>query len=178
MSTRKDGIRTVADIKDRCRVDEFTGCWLWAGAKKGTAPRPWIPGVGATSMTMALQLVIHGTKPTPKRMLVPTCHNVQCCNPAHRKWGTRSELFAGIRPTLSPGHRARTTAGKRAASNVCTAKIAAEIRASDEPVPALSARLGIHPTHVYRIRRGESWATSMPASSVFALGQALGGASS
>ena len=30
-------------IKDRCRIDEFTGCWLWTGAKSSGWPRIWAP---------------------------------------------------------------------------------------------------------------------------------------
>lgn len=29
-------MKTIDQIKDRCRVDEFTGCWLWAGAIRST----------------------------------------------------------------------------------------------------------------------------------------------
>jgi len=35
-------MKTIDQIKDRCRVDEFTGCWLWAGAMVGGKyPRIW-----------------------------------------------------------------------------------------------------------------------------------------
>ena len=75
------GIRSVDDIKDRCRVDDVTGCWIWAGALvHGKAPRVWVPGLGAVSMSRALQVVHFGPPPAGKRTLMPTCGG--CTEPA------------------------------------------------------------------------------------------------
>lgn len=164
---RQDGIRTLQGIKDRCRVDDITGCWLWADAKhKGTAV-VWMPGIGVLSMTAALQALQHGTRPTGKRMLVPTCGNSSCGNPEHRRWGTRSDLFALVMGRKTPDQLARCTAARRAVSTVCTPELAAEIRASDEPVADIAKRIGVHVTHVYRIKRGEAWAPAANGASVF-----------
>jgi hypothetical protein len=168
--TALGGIRTIDDIKDRCKVDDITGCWIWAGAMKNTAPRVWLPGIGAASMPMALQVVLHGTKPTAKRMLIPTCGRVDCANPAHRKWGSKAQMFRGLMAEMAPEHRARMTLGKRSASKVCTPQIAADVCASTEPAQQIADRLGVHVTHVYRIKRGDAWQPQLAASSVFTWG--------
>lgn len=166
--TRQDGIRTIEDLKLRCRIDDITGCWVWGGAYHSGSARVWLPGLGPMSMGFALQYVRHGTRPTTKRQLIPMCGNTSCGNLAHRRWGSRSELFKLLRPELSIEHRARIRAGKRACSTVMTAEKAQEIRASLEPSKVIAEREGIHFTHVCRIRRGEAWGASLPMSSVFA----------
>ena len=162
------GIRSIDDIKARSRIDDITSCWLWAGAMKNSAPRVWLPGFGVVSMARALQIVQFGTTPTNSRMLIPTCNRVNCGNPAHRRWGTKAEMFSVLMGDMSPDHRARMTLGKRARSKVCTSEIAAGIRASNEPAQQIADRIGVHVTHVYRIKRGHAWADGLQASSVFA----------
>lgn len=165
--TRKDGIKTLADLKDRCRIDAETGCWPWAGGKQGRSPRVWIPGLGAQSITFALQWLAHGTRPESGRMLIPACRNIDCANIAHRTWGTRSELFSILRPVLQIGHKVRIGAAKRRVSAIYSPEVHLEIMGSKEPAKALGLRLGIHPTHIARIRRGDRWAVTPNASSVF-----------
>jgi hypothetical protein len=165
--TRQDGIRTLDDLKARCRIDTETGCWVWAGAMGRGTPRVWLPDIGVASMSGALQWVTDATRPTSQRMLIPTCGNPACANPKHRQWGTRSELFALLRPTLAADHRARIGAGKRKASPIYTPELHAEIMTTKEPLADMAARLGVHFTHLYRIRRGKAWAASACASSAF-----------
>lgn len=170
MRQRTDGIKTIADLKLRCRIDDETGCWLWAGAVKATSARVWLPGIGPTSMTAALQVLQHGTRPTSDRMLVPVvCRNPSCGNLAHRRWGTRGELFEIIRPTLPAGHRARVAAGKRRASGLYSPEVRRDIVTSNEPVAVLADRHGMKVSMVYRIRKGERWADGVPGSSVFSM---------
>lgn len=165
--TRQDGIRTMDDIKARCRIDTETGCWVWAGAMQRGTPRVWLPSFGVQSMSGALQWLIHGTRPLSGLMLVPTCRNPACANPKHREWGTRSDLFSILRPKLAADHRARIGAGKRKVSLLYSPELHHEIMTTKEPIKDMAARLGVHFTHLYRIRRGKAWQASACASSAF-----------
>ncbi len=164
---RQDGIRTIDDIKGRCRISDETGCWLWAGCMLRGTPRVWLPGVGPQSLGYALQWVLHGTKPSAERMLVPKCGNPACANPWHRRWGTRSEMYSLIRPKLPADHRARIGAGKRRASPIYSPELHLEIMTTDEPLKDMASRLGVHITHLYRIRRGQAWSAASCPASVF-----------
>lgn len=165
---RQDGIRTVEDLRGRCRIDDETGCWLWAGAKRASAPSVWIPGHGACAMPKAIALLT-GKTLERKRVMVPTCGRVDCANPAHRKEGSYSELWKLLRPSLTPKHRAKITAATRLALGKITPEIAEQIRAAEGSNAAVGARFGIHETQTSRIRRGDAWA-ALPGSSVFAMG--------
>ena len=35
------GILSLEDLRQRCRIDSETGCWLWAGALSANTPRAW-----------------------------------------------------------------------------------------------------------------------------------------
>ncbi len=164
---RQDGIRSIGCIKARCRVDDETDCWHWAGSMRGGSPRVWMPDYGPMSMTRALQLLRDGTEPTPDRTLVPTCGNVACGNPAHRVWGTKSMLFALCMPARTPQHRARLSAAIRRHRGVPESERTL-ILASDESCAALARKLGRSTTTVARIRRhGHAKPPALPQASVF-----------
>ena len=164
--TRRDGIYPLADLQGRCRVDDETGCLLWAGAAKGTMARVWMPDIGVKTMTGAFTQLI-GKKLPKGKVWVPVCGRADCANEAHRKPGTRSDYFKLQRPFLTPGHRARSTAGKRKASPYYSPEAAHDIRTSTEPAQVLADRYGMHRVHVYRIKRGEVWRDVVPGASVW-----------
>jgi hypothetical protein len=163
---RHDGIRTFADLVDRCRRDDETGCLIWAGARRGNMARVWIPGYGVKTMTGAFTQLCG--KPLPEgKVWVPMCGRTDCANPAHRKPGTRSDVFRILRPKLTPTHIARTTLGKRKASRYYTPEAARDIKTSEEPARVLAERYGMHIVHVYKIRRGELWRDVVAGASVW-----------
>lgn len=83
------------------------------------------------------------------------CGNRPCCNPAHLAAGSHQENIAD---TVAMG---RTTAGERHPLHKLTARDVVEIRrrrAAGEPARAIAADLGIDPSRVYQIAKGEGWA--------------------
>lgn len=111
---RTDGVRTLADIKDRCRVDEITGCWIWALAmsdngKHASTRTPRIhipPGVlrpekYQTSASRAAWL-LSGHELAADQVVWRTCCRDDCCNPQHEMAGTKAEEGAWM---SASGHR-------------------------------------------------------------------------
>ena len=158
------GIRTIEDLKDRCTVDEDTGCWEWAGALTATnRPSMWIPAIGRVgSVGTLLSMIKTGSRPPKGKCWVPTCLNTLCVSEAHRKLGTFSELQKVTRPKLTALHKARIAQGRRKASKVTSPEAAEDIRTSEETLAVLSLRHGMSPSMVSKIRRQEAWAPLSP----------------
>lgn len=102
-NTRHDGVRTLEDIRLRSIVDDITGCWIWGGAYDGATmcPRVWLPdGIpgsvrpGGTSTAARAAWVLAGKPLLPSHIVMRTCRDTRCCNPAHGKTGTRADLGA------------------------------------------------------------------------------------
>jgi hypothetical protein len=93
------GIQTINDIKDRCRVDEETGCWIWTGAfsdrRTPTVSIP--PGVlrekRYTMSAIRAAFLLAGRRLIGTQVVyrVPSCPTPHCCNPNHHKAGTTAE---------------------------------------------------------------------------------------
>lgn len=170
--TRSDGIRTVDDLRRRCRVDE--DCWHWHGAvdKKGT-PKTWFPPFLITS-TIGPVIAYLRTGIRPKKAVwLRSCSSPDCVNPEH--WSKASHSIATRRhPRRNPVlHTINVAMGRRASSKLSEADVAG-IRDSTDLADDCAARHGISRSSVYRIRRGQSWKPLvMPTNSVFAWAQAI-----
>jgi len=151
--------KTIAEIKDRCRIDEFTGCWNWAGAMgQGKYPRIWqtengqersMPGRRAAWLAIGREL------PSGWRVY-GTCDSLTCVNPAHIKAGLTEEFGAHTRATgkqkgnINRIKANRLTGRKRAA---LTPEMLAEVITSNETGVALAARLGVASATISGYRR-------------------------
>lgn len=170
---RSDGIRTVADLKGRCRVDEITGCWQYVGCTTGDTPHPqlWVPAIGKhTTMGVAIAVLLTGKRPEPGVFWHCTCETRGCANPAHRRPGDRRAQMLAARMVRTPDQIARITAGKRAASELSDAA-AEQIRLSDEPLRVVAERYGCSVSHAGNIRTGKRRRQlGVRAASVFNLG--------
>lgn len=83
--------------------------------------------------------------PIPEGMLVlHTCDNPPCCNPAHLKLGTESDNRRDM--VLKKRHHTKLTVEQ-----------VREIRSSTELGKDLAARFGVTDSTVCAIRRGERW---------------------
>lgn len=167
---RTDGIRTLADIKLRCTVDEFTGCWHWKGAKTGGVPQPsfWFPPLARrTTIGVAVCFIKTGAEPAPGVRWHCTCETKGCANPDHRVAGNKSTQMLAAKMIRCPVQRARIAAGKRAVSKLSD-EAAADIAASIEPLRVVAERHGISIGHAGRVRTGV-WRRPLAgrASSVF-----------
>jgi hypothetical protein len=81
-------------------------------------------------------------------VVMHTCDNPQCVNPAHLRLGTqrdnmRDSAAKGRTGKVKPGLRKITIEGVR------------EIRESSEPSRLFAERWGVHVSHINKIRRGE-----------------------
>lgn len=152
-------MKTIDEIKGRCRIDEFTGCWNWAGAMVGgKSPRIWqtedgkdksMPGRRAAWLALGREL------PSGWRVY-GTCDSLVCVNPAHMKAGLTAEFGAHTRASgkqkgnINRIKANRLTGRKRAA---LPAETVAEVISSNETGVALAARLGVAPATISGYRR-------------------------
>ncbi len=153
------GIRTLDDIRDRCFVDDITGCWLWRGAMAHATPSMRLPELDRTvGAGVAICVLTTGETPAPGVVWHRTCRSQLCVAPEHRQPGTRSTQMAfmlGVPKTSAT--KARIAASKRRRSKV-TPEVVEEIRSSSESSVALAAKHGMSVTHACRIRRHEAHA--------------------
>lgn len=152
-------MKTIDQIKDRCRVDEFTGCWNWAGAMgQGKYPRIWqteggeersMPGRRAAWLALGREL------PSGWRVY-GTCDSLVCVNPAHMKAGLTAEFGAHTRATgkqkgnINRIKANRMTGRKRAALQP---EQVAEVITSNETGLALAASHGVSMQTISKYRR-------------------------
>jgi hypothetical protein len=167
MSTagKRWGVRTFADLKDRSRVDDETGCWMWAGATDGEAgnARVWLSELQrVVRMSTAIFWLQFGELPTGGVRMVPRCGRANCGNPAHRVGGDASAMFRAVLPVSRPIAR-----GGRARAPQYSPELAAQIRTSEKPAADWARELGLGKTLVAKVKRGEAWLDSARNSSAF-----------
>jgi len=159
---------TLDDIKDRCRIDEDTGCWIWTGAKSGGWPRIWAPdhtlhaGELRTQTGRRAAWHIKTGKPIPSGWRVfGTCTQRDCCNPAHMVCEPTAKQGAKVAASgRLKGRIARITANRstgRRRSHI-DAEARKSIRDSNERRDVLAARHQCSPQTISRIRAGKDLA--------------------
>jgi hypothetical protein len=100
---RQDAVRTLADLQERCLVDDETGCWNWGGAFSNAAsysPTPitsifkTVDAKRTSPMSAARAAWILAGKPLTANQVVWRCRcvNHACVNPAHCRAGTRLQM--------------------------------------------------------------------------------------
>jgi hypothetical protein len=153
------GVESFKDLKDRCRIDDITGCWVWAqSVYLGLAKFWYAPARRTMSITNVMRYLMP-TQPPQGQHWYAACGNVLCCNPAHRKLGTLSTLMKTVSPTRrSPSTVAKIGKTKRARSPHYTPEKAKAIRESTETSRVLGERYGLSKTMICRIRLGNRWA--------------------
>lgn len=156
---------TLQKIKDRCRIDADTGCWIWAGAlSAGKYPRIWAPDhtaggqLKAQNGIRAVWHVVTGKAIAPgHRVYHQQCTQNACVCPAHINCGPTASWGAQVaRHGNWKGQSTRIQANRaigRKRSHV-TPELVREILHSDETGLQLAARLDIGPTLISRVRRG------------------------
>ncbi len=177
------GIRTIEDIKDRCVLDEDTGCWLWVGATGKNTGRPaiWLP-VGPTGgqsyrLSQVLTWIESGRLRRPDgRVWSPVvCGNPRCANPDHHRLRTKAQIQQARRTTNSALHAAKLSAACRGSTRKLTHAQRIEIRDSLLPASEVATRYGISTSYAKKILSGRHcWDKAAPVvavgASVFALG--------
>lgn len=107
----RGGVRVLEDLRQRCWVDDVTGCWLWrqavATSRGCTVPMVHlsagvIPGVdrNATVPAPRAAWLLSGRKLEPGHVVWRhVCEAGLCINPAHCRAGTRPEALAAVAAT-------------------------------------------------------------------------------
>ena len=155
-------MKTITDVKGRCRIDD-EGHWIWTGANiDGKHPRVVGPDHtrGGTYTQTGKRAVWHMVKgrPIPAGWRVySTCNVPLCLNPNHIACGPGTEVGQHWRETgvhkNSIAHKLANRKTSRARSTLTDEK-AAEILASNESGAALCRRLGVSRNQVDKLRRG------------------------
>lgn len=159
------GIRTVEDLRCRCRVDEETGCWHWSLAIVCGAPSVhWVDaeGVRRKARGRRASLLIAGKTIRKGHVAFARaiCTSHDCVNPDHSKSGTRDEEGKAITASgIWKNSPTKIAAAKAVAKRKrkLTDAAAAEIRASTLTDAALSKEHGLSRYAVWAIRAGLSY---------------------
>lgn len=164
------GIRTLEDLKDRCFVDEDTGCWIYRGGALKSGEKIWIPQLQqVVGLGVAICFLKTGKLPKTGVVWHSLCMVPWCANPEHRKAGTRSTQMLAAGLVRSPMQRMKMSKNRRDLSLLTEAQ-AQEIRESSETVVALAAKYGVSRGTVSNIRRLMQRRPVAVGSSVFSMG--------
>lgn len=133
-----------ADFWSRVALSADPGaCWLCTGGRSGS-------GYGVArwqgQQDYAHRIAYKSTYgPIPEGLVVRhTCDNPLCCRPEHLILGRHADNMADM------------AARGRVRSRAISAAQAHTIRTSDRPATVLAAELGVTPTAVHKVRRGET----------------------
>lgn len=173
------GVRTLAGMKDRCVINDETGCWEWQQTADvhtgGTLPRVWLADLNKCTTAMRGAWMLAGRRPLRKGEVIwRTCRNGLCCNPDHLKAGTKAQWGAWAH---DQGHlrgdpvRAATARARRLAASPVTMETAQWARESQQFGADVAHALGVTASVVSRIRLGRTFVPVRTAS-IFAFGQA------
>jgi DNA-binding transcriptional regulator YiaG len=180
--TPRGGIRTVEDIRQRCRIDPFTECWIWGLAHRdnGGAYMSVIhPVTGKASAThgrrAALLLASGADLPAGVYCYAgPDCRHFDCCNPAHARYSTRAEYGAWQRDSgqlKGKVARVKSAQATAMAQRKLTPEQVNAIRSSLVSDAKLAATYGVCRKTINNVRNGSRYRNDAPAfnsSSVFA----------
>jgi hypothetical protein len=167
--TNRTGIKTLADIRERCV--EVGECWEWQGSFSGCGqPRHRLDGKQRKVCHTAFALA--GKTWPEGKYLVRKCGNLACVNPAHLEPMTRSEqmkLAASMGKCSRPDQTAARTNGNRARSKY-SMELANKVRAmrsENFTLANISEALGVPVDVASKMARGVMWAPTASGASVF-----------
>lgn len=144
----------------RCKIKSGTACWVYSG-------RPDSRGYGQISFASRNYLChriaymqVNGEIPSGKgrtdSVVMHTCDNKLCCNPAHLRFGTHAANMADMK---AKGRRKKIGSGAENGRAKLTPEQVASIRADRRGQRKIAADFSISPAQVQRIRRGLQWVT-------------------
>lgn len=162
---------TLADVRERCRIDPITHCWHWlCSVTANGTPKMYALDLDRVDKRVmpahrAVWMIAHGEAPGPRLVFRACCRNT-CVNPAHLRTAyTRAEIGEHWRRTgalvgvATEQRRANVRIAQAAQGIVLTdPEVVRAIRAAPESVTgrALARLHGMAEQTVSRIRRGES----------------------
>lgn len=178
----REGIKTIEHVRERCYVDDFTGCWHWRGSMKVSSKGRRTPqlhifdSVARRSKTVSGPLAVldlAGRRTAQTQRGWRTCLCDDCLNPAHVMGGTHKQWGAWLRERgLWQNSPARLAAGRmvaRARSAISPQQI--ELARACRTGREAAALLGITESHASKIRNRRIWSDqAVRGASVFSLG--------
>jgi hypothetical protein len=178
------GISSMEDVRQRCRIDDETGCWHWSGAANtsaygGRTPTLWVfdslrGEFRAMTGPIAVLELTGRRSVLGVKMGWRTCQCGDCLNPDHIMGGSKKDHGRWLAANdLLKGNPARIAANRRSgrARSVADEGIVALVRSSTKSGVELAAELGIAPQRISAIRTGRTWNDRPVAgASVFTLG--------
>lgn len=167
IGSKSYGVRTIEDLKDRCTVDELTDCWVWRfGCSMDGIPSIWSPLRKTRTSVGGIFSDLLGD-PGKGKVWYASCGNKMCCNPSHRKRGTRSTQMKAHGIKRSPLVKAKITATKRAQGKLSDEDVR-DIVNGGMTLKQISEKYGICVSYACSVRSGQVRAPlSAPSSSVF-----------
>lgn len=165
----KQGVNTIAALRERSRIDPATHCWHWQGCTRDGRPRIWAPDIDridkrVLSGPRAVWFIAHGT-PLGNLVAYMACWTRDCVCPSHVRCGTRADFSTAMaRAGLLKGHHVvrRASAIKaRAAAGIVDipAHVVLALRdlAPTTTPQALAMQFGISQQSIRRMLRGASY---------------------
>lgn len=176
------GIRTIEDVRKRCRIDSVTGCWLWGlfahngrpqccytlpdGTRRKQSARRCVAELGAG----------HILPPEVMAFATANCNERTCANPAHTRTGSRLQSNRAMVRTerfkAGAAKRSRNAMLRNRATRAkVTPEMVREIRLRTEPASVLEREYPIKRSAISNIRSGRAWRETVNGASVFAWAQ-------
>jgi hypothetical protein len=129
-------------------VSKSSGCWLWTGKRERNGYGRIQQGGKDSPLIGAHRLsyeIHHG--PIPAGMVVMhSCDNPACVNPAHLSVGTFKQNTADM-----------ARKGRRRGRIILTSEQVAAIRASNEPARTVAPLYGVSKSAIWAVRTGQNW---------------------
>jgi hypothetical protein len=144
-------------------VQKTEGCWIWIGTsktKKGYGMLQKIGGSKGHGITAhRLSYQIHKGEIPEGMVVMHSCDNPSCVNPAHLSAGTQSQ---NIREAIAKGRKTLPTLPHFSGTDHHGAKFTdqdiRDIRSQPMNDTGLAKKYGVAPSTIRRIRIGNTWA--------------------
>lgn len=131
------------------RIKKTESCWLWRGNKNSYGYGIFsLPGGKCVRAHRYSYEFFTGRRIPDGMVIMHTCDNPPCVNPAHLRMGTKAEN------NMDAARKERHNYGTAHWNGRLTTKEVEEIRASAEPRSLLAARYGVVYSHIWRIQQG------------------------
>lgn len=138
-----------ARLFNNCRLSD-TGCWLWTGPTRTGYGVFYVGSKNRSAHRISYEAFIG---PIPKGMhILHSCDNPGCINPAHLRPGTVKENMAD-----REARRRRSVRGEQIGTSKLTYQDVLDIRNSKEKPAVLAKKYGVHPCHIWVVRKGKAW---------------------
>lgn len=174
--TRLDGVSTLEDLRQRCVVDEESGCWHLRTARGRPLPTDvrhvlWVFGIGHVTATRAAWLLSRPGRTLPNGWICyRRCDSYDCVAPDHVIGGSRKAWGVHMAKSGKAVTSAKTAANRGGMRS--TWKLTPELKRwlveSAQPGTDVAHALDISQGRANAIRAKErALYASLPATSVF-----------